>query len=105
MSERTAQVNFVHDVNNMRHNLKQVAKTSKDVKSGIPEYGGIQVLPVLWRQKVEFDTGSGGKKDTKKATDGANREIHINDITLPGVQSIRTLVSDVILDSIIFIYV
>jgi hypothetical protein len=81
----------------------------------MPKYGGVQVLPVQWRHKIEFGQK---KKDVKKnqnegvdimssnalppQPDAVKRIIDstpdLDDITLDGVPSIRMLVSDLVID-------
>ncbi|KAI8834628.1 DDHD domain-containing protein [Chytriomyces cf. hyalinus JEL632] len=91
----------------------------KPVIADMPDMGGIQVLPVQWRQKIDF----GKRKDpNSKSGSGANgkltqeeeeelkaeieamreKEVHLDDITLDGVQSIRYLVSDIVLDVLLY---
>jgi hypothetical protein len=54
-------VNFVHDVNVLRKNLKAVYSTSADLRALNSEIGEIgpgncrvQVLPVVWRHLLDF---------------------------------------------------
>ncbi|KAJ3259766.1 hypothetical protein HDU77_001635 [Chytriomyces hyalinus] len=91
----------------------------KPVIADMPDMGGVQVLPVQWRQKIDF----GKRKDpNSKSGSGANgkltqeeeeelkaeieamreKEVHLDDITLDGVQSIRYLVSDIVLDVLLY---
>jgi hypothetical protein len=84
----------------MRASFKDAAKllvNTKVLKSDeeIPNHGGIQVLPILWRQKVKMDLKH--PQDKK----GVN-PLCLEDITLGGVPSIRMLVSDVILDVLLY---
>lgn len=61
-------INFVHDVNTLRKNIKSVYATSEDLRSLNSEIGGgpgncrIQVLPVCWRHLLDFPR----KRDEKK---------------------------------------
>lgn len=65
---RMESVNFVHDVNTFRKNIKSVYATSEDLRALNSEIGGgpgncrIQVLPVCWRHLLDFPR----KRDEKK---------------------------------------
>lgn len=60
MNSRMESVNFVHDVNTLRKNIKSVYSTSEDLRSLNSEIGGgpgncrVQVLPVCWRHLLDF---------------------------------------------------
>ncbi|KAJ3328982.1 hypothetical protein HDU76_008890 [Blyttiomyces sp. JEL0837] len=109
----------IHGV--LRHAIKDAARiqtasnaASKTTgkKSTIPDHGGIQVLPVQWRQKIEFgrkkkDQTSGDAKGKSGKDDGSDPPnfdwiASLEDITLEGVPSIRMLVSDVALDVLLY---
>src|ERR1700721_2156343 len=57
---RTESVNFVHDVNVLRQNLKSVYSNSADLQAlnteidKLPKNCRIQVLPVCWRHLLDF---------------------------------------------------
>ncbi|KAJ3014793.1 UNVERIFIED_CONTAM: hypothetical protein HDU68_000127 [Siphonaria sp. JEL0065] len=142
LGERVETVDFAKDCTVLRHALMQSSKlyftagapastptasTSKDkapstssrkpVLPSMPEHGGIQVLPVQWRQKIDFGKRREGKKkraglegqseEEKKAEEEdealrKEQEVHIDEITLDGVQSIRYLVSDIVLDVLLY---
>ncbi|KAI8621229.1 DDHD domain-containing protein [Chytriomyces sp. MP71] len=91
-----------------------VSSGKKPVISDMPPLGGVQVLPVQWRQKIEF-----GKRRDPHAKKGSltaeeeeeiraeleaarEKEVHLDEITLEGVQSIRYLVSDIVLDVLLY---
>ncbi len=59
----------------------------------VPDLGGVQVLPVMWRQKVKF-----GMKSGEGDSSAEDESTVLEDITLDTVPSIRMLVSDVVLD-------
>lgn len=75
--------------------------------SGVKSLGrsnGIQVLPILWRNSIAF--GADAEEDNGSESDlGLSSENlddgcpTIDEITLDGAPNIRTLVSDVFLDS------
>lgn len=92
----------------MKDSSRQYATAKESLKSSrraglinMPDHGGVQVLPVQWRQKIQFGLArkpkAAGSKD-KEAEDEDERETTLEDITLEGVPSIRQLVSDVVLD-------
>lgn len=95
MSEKSAHT-FVHDVNVMRKTLKVAYPAS-----GSTRPNGIQVLPIMWRQDVKFgmaaDDEEGIEADlgTVGIEDGCPT---LDELTLDGVPSIRTVVSDVLMD-------
>jgi hypothetical protein len=83
----------------------------------MPAEGGVQVLPVQWRQKIDFgkrkkeatpkkaETEGSGKasKSAEEGEEATNELIpNLEDITLEGVPSIRMLVSDVVLDVLLY---
>lgn len=57
---RTESVNFVHDVNVLRQTLKSVYTSSADLQAlnsevaKLPKNCRVQVLPVCWRQFLDF---------------------------------------------------
>ncbi|KAJ3111854.1 hypothetical protein HDU96_005280 [Phlyctochytrium bullatum] len=111
LGERLETVNFVHDCSVLRHAIKDSARnivlpaSAKEAqKPGnrkpvlpMPELGGVQVLPVQWRQKINF----GRRKDAAVDSDDHDK-VDIEEITLEGVPSIRMLVSDVALDVLLY---
>lgn len=64
----------------------------------VPDLGGVQVLPVMWRQKVKF-----GMKSAVGDLAVDDNSTLLEDITLDTVPSIRMLVSDVVLDGLCFV--
>jgi hypothetical protein len=67
-------------------------------KSDIPNGGGIQVLPIMWRQIEELHLNLKYEESKKSLRNEAT--ITLEDISLDTVPSIRMLVSDVVLDGI-----
>ncbi|KAJ1529044.1 hypothetical protein HK096_009565 [Nowakowskiella sp. JEL0078] len=98
---------FIHeiDVNILRDTLKSSTVHFSTDKSNtlnrklvIPEGSGVQVLPVHWRKKMEI-----GQARSELGVDFANENFPcLEDITLEGVPSIRMIVSDVILDVLLY---
>ncbi|KAJ3065779.1 hypothetical protein HDU98_010838, partial [Podochytrium sp. JEL0797] len=98
------------------------SSSRRPVLQNMPEHGGVQILPVQWRQKIEFGKRKEATVSSKKSGGGGvegedederrereeeearrkEREVHIDDITLDGVQSIRYLVSDIVLDVLLY---
>ncbi|KAJ3157363.1 hypothetical protein HDU89_002777 [Geranomyces variabilis] len=132
LGERVEAVNFIHDCNILRRTIKESSQqyaTAKDQlkfskRAGLinmPEDGGVQILPVQWRQKIKFglarqgtaaaaaaaassssSASEGKNKDEAEADAAAEMEATLEDITLEGVPSIRQLVSDVVLDVLLY---
>ncbi|KAJ3297922.1 hypothetical protein HK104_011382 [Borealophlyctis nickersoniae] len=115
LGERVEAVNFVHDCNLVRRAFKTCAEqytAAKDQLRGsrksaalnMPTHGGVQVLPVKWRHKLTFGGHSEGTglDGVKEGEDGKSKETTLEDITLDGVPSIRMLVSDVIMDVLLY---
>ncbi|KAF8464392.1 DDHD domain-containing protein [Kalaharituber pfeilii] len=118
LSERLASVNFVHDVNVFRKTLKNVYGYSPDLQAINDELNEprkncrIQCLPVCWRHLVDFperslrhnrnvrehDLGSGSPGQ------GIEEEEYptLADITVEGVPSVRSLITDLALDILLY---
>ncbi|KAJ3116980.1 hypothetical protein HK100_000917 [Physocladia obscura] len=112
MGERLESIDFAKARPASSSPLNSKGTFRKPVLPNMPEHGGVQVLPVQWRQKLEF-----GKRREKSITatdveeqkaldDEVTRikepEIHVDDITLEGVASIRYLISDIVLDVLLY---
>ncbi|KAL8388326.1 hypothetical protein RB595_009307 [Gaeumannomyces hyphopodioides] len=107
---RMESVNFVHDVNILRKNLKSVYASSADLKalnSESDEGPGncrIQVLPVCWRHLLDFPK----KKEKKREQDLGETYTEedeypsLEDITVEGVAFARSLISDLALDVLLY---
>ena len=119
MSERLGQ-NFVHgkvvrikkrfyhhayhhpiDVNVLRKTMKSTWPIAVSGTGPIDHPNGIQVLPILWRKGILF--GPEGDDESVESDlgqpNGDDGCPTIDEITLDGAPNIRTLVSDVFLDS------
>ncbi|KAI9205292.1 DDHD domain-containing protein [Polychytrium aggregatum] len=109
-----------------KDSLGRPGSVKKPVLPGMPVGGGVQVLPVQWRHLIQF--GQRKSKSDLAARDGDDRlggdgqagpgtgtgdaegaqqtdeeeELTLEDITLDGVPSIRMLVSDVIVDVLLY---
>lgn len=111
---RMESVNFIHDCNNLRKTLKAVYASSADLQALNSEDGKtpgncrVQVLPVCWRHMLDFpksavkhnrgesDIGTGGEaqEDEKYPS--------LADITVEGVPAVRSLISDLGLDILLY---
>jgi hypothetical protein len=61
----------------------------------IPLKGGVQVLPVQWRKQICAPL-------TKHNSVADDPGVLLSDIALPGIQVIRTLISDLVLDVLLY---
>ncbi|KAI8895399.1 DDHD domain-containing protein [Globomyces pollinis-pini] len=73
--------------------LKALNHPQKDV---IPDKGGVQVLPIQWRQNMRFGI------DPTDEDDDLDRPLDLDDILPEGIPGIRMLVSDVIVDVLLY---
>ncbi|KAI8926295.1 DDHD domain-containing protein [Entophlyctis helioformis] len=107
LSERVDAVNFPQDCNVLRKTIKDAAEhiheralPSKGQESvTVPKRGGVQVLPIQWRQKVQFGIHSRGEP----TNDDDEEDVVLDDILPEGIPGIRMLVSDVILDVLLYL--
>jgi hypothetical protein len=109
---RTESVNFVHDVNVLRQTLKSVYKTSADLQAlnseidKLPKNCRVQVLPVCWRHLLDFPKQ--GVRQNRKEHDlgdifGEEEEYpSLEDITVEGVPFVRSLITDLALDILLY---
>ncbi|KHN96178.1 DDHD domain-containing protein [Metarhizium album ARSEF 1941] len=126
---RMESLNFVHDVNVLRKNMKSVYSNSADLKALNSELGAgqgncrVQVLPVCWRHFIEFprqrqkkgehDLGDVTDEDdncepsdfepvVKRYIDHHQLDPSLEDITVEGVTFARSLISDLALDILLY---
>ncbi|KAH3666424.1 hypothetical protein WICMUC_005692 [Wickerhamomyces mucosus] len=86
-------VNFIHTVNILRKNVKKVYKENKDLqKLNNNKNCGIQVLPISWRHKVDFNTEKSFNENLPS----------LNDITVDEIKPIRNLLGSVLLDVLLY---
>ncbi|KAH8786167.1 DDHD domain-containing protein [Hyaloscypha finlandica] len=109
---RTESVNFIHDVNVLRQTLKSVYKSSADLQAlnaeidKLPKNCRIQVLPVCWRHLLDFPQKS--VRQARKEHDigdafGDEEEYpSLEDITVEGVPFVRSLITDLALDILLY---
>ncbi|KAK2802506.1 hypothetical protein FQN50_007312 [Emmonsiellopsis sp. PD_5] len=112
---RLDSINFVHDVNVLRKNLKSVYAASPDLQALNSEAGAelkncpVQVLPVCWRHLLDFPK-QGLKQhrremDLADADKAAAEDVHypsLEDITLEGVPAARNLITDLAMDVLLY---
>ncbi|KAF9354135.1 hypothetical protein BGX26_008052 [Mortierella sp. AD094] len=124
LGDRMEAINFIHDVNVMRRTMKQISATfvqhapgnstpkeqtgsdkDKDGKGSTTLKGsGVQVLPVEWRRQITFGMANEDEDlqrdlSTPEAEEGCPT---MDDIMLDGVPTIRMLVSDVLMDVLLY---
>ncbi|KAG9240580.1 DDHD domain-containing protein [Calycina marina] len=109
---RTESVNFVHDVNVLRKTLKKVYTHSADLQAlnseidKLPKNCRVQVLPVNWRHLLDFPRK--GVRQNRKEHDlgdvfGDEEEYpSLEDITVEGVPFVRSLITDLALDILLY---
>jgi len=109
---RTESVNFIHDVNVLRQTIKSVYANSADLQAlnseidKLPKNCRIQVLPVCWRHLLDFPKH--GLKQNRKEhdladTSGEDDEYpSLEDITVEGVPFVRSLITDLALDVLLY---
>ncbi len=110
LGERTELVNFTHDCNNLRKMFKDNAaliyKSISDLNGdlhGMPEGGGIQVLPIHWRHNLHMKPTDQSSNSGSEHHDEEDEDPGLEDITLEGVPSVRALVSDLVLDVLFYL--
>ncbi|KAG4029382.1 hypothetical protein MFRU_016g01350 [Monilinia fructicola] len=109
---RTESVNFVHDVNVLRQTLKTVYENSADLQAlnaeidKLPKNCRVQVLPICWRHLLDFPRK--GVRQNRKEHDlgdafGEEEEYpSLDDITVEGVPFVRSLITDLALDILLY---
>ncbi|RIA99480.1 DDHD domain-containing protein [Glomus cerebriforme] len=109
LSERTGYTNFVHDVSILRKTLKNVYSTNPppECKARLPPKfvipkdsqlgNGVQVLPIHWRQEIKF--GMASEDEDIQDLEG---ECSLDEITLDGVPGLRMMISDVLMDVLLY---
>lgn len=113
LGQRFDSFNFIHDVNELRKTLKSVYAASADLQVLNSELDGplkncrIQVLPICWRQLLNFPRQ--GVKEHRREHDLADAEPgeedkypSLQDITVEGVPALRNIVADLALDILLY---
>jgi hypothetical protein len=91
-------VNFIHTVNLLRKNMHKAYSNSQKSKDHTnttttdADNSGVQVLPIIWRHKVDF------KADTYLS----DKLPSLEDLTVNEIKPIRSLVGSVLLDVLLY---
>lgn len=94
LSERMESFHFTHAINNFRREVN-VEVGSKETKALFREdMGGIMVLPINWRHNLSFEEG--GYRDAPQ--DPGVNEYSLSDIVPHTIPSVRSVISEVLLD-------
>ncbi|KAF9362296.1 hypothetical protein BGX34_006436 [Mortierella sp. NVP85] len=124
LGDRMEAINFIHDVNVMRRTMKdaagafvqQATPTTKDSPVtdkakepsknpySMPSGLGVQLLPIEWRRQITFGMAN---EDEELQRDLSTPDVEegcptMDDIMLDGVPTIRMLVSDVLMDVLLY---
>ncbi|KUJ15759.1 uncharacterized protein LY89DRAFT_647727 [Mollisia scopiformis] len=109
---RTESVNFIHDVNVLRKTLKSVYGSSADLQAlnseidKLPKNCRVQVLPVCWRHLLDFPKKSVRQSrrehDIGDAFGDEEEYPSLEDITVEGVPFVRSLITDLALDILLY---
>ncbi|KAG2176695.1 hypothetical protein INT44_007359 [Umbelopsis vinacea] len=99
MTERLG-LNFIHDINVLRRGIKESFAATVALSSNPKKKNGIQVLPILWRHQIHFGLGNEDEdeKNDMSRPDVEEGQPTLEELTIDGVQSIRNIVSDALLD-------
>lgn len=129
LGQRIESVNFAQDVNVFRKLLKEVYLQNDDLKKSAKTYAlarqnksgsltrakleaffdspqgkdenntnhRLQAIPVIWRHNIQFGmSGNSLSREPKK------EEVTLEDITVQGIQPLRSVIADVVLDVLLF---
>ncbi|RIA89678.1 DDHD domain-containing protein [Glomus cerebriforme] len=128
LSERMEYISFVHDVNTLRKTVKRAYSTSepvvkntksksdtstdrrgsntsdKNVQNSHKFGSGIQVLPIQWRQEIKFGMASEDENVQRDLgmPEAEEGQTTLDEITLEGVPTLRMLISDVLMDVLLY---
>lgn len=93
-------VNFIHTINILRKNMKSVFNNNKNIQKLIDNKQlNIQVLPISWRNKVDFST----EKSISDLNDkGEERLPSLMDLTIDEMKPLRNLLGSVLLDILLY---
>lgn len=97
-------VNFSHTVNLLRTNMKNLYSQSKKLQNINRENGEtdwesnctVQVLPISWRDSIEFSTSSRGKDISDHGFPT------LSDINVNGILPLRKLLGDIAIDVLLY---
>ncbi|CAI2174844.1 19018_t:CDS:10 [Funneliformis geosporum] len=128
LSEKMESINFVHDVNTLRKTIKSTYSTSEilqknfsksksefnsdrrnssNSEKSINKFGnGVQVLPIQWRQEIKFGMASEDENVQRDLgmpnAEESQIQTTLDEITLEGVPTLRMLISDVLMDVLLY---
>jgi hypothetical protein len=95
LSERVESFHFTHAINAFRRSVNVEFGNEGVQRVCRDDFGGVMVLPVNWRSNVSFD-------DDKSSRNGYNDnsacDFTLEDITIPSIPAVRSMISDVMLD-------
>lgn len=109
LATKIESVNFVHDINMLRKQMKENYAQSTELQSAL--YPGItlskveddhpkktnnrvQALPVLWRHNIQFGMTQSDRQHPDDVT--------LEDVNVDGVMALRNIVGDVVLDVLLY---
>ncbi|RHZ72580.1 hypothetical protein Glove_242g139 [Diversispora epigaea] len=123
-SEKMGLFNFIHDVNVLRKTIKTTftsnppdinptgknsanssRRNSTPSEKGSQIGNGVQVLPILWRQEIKFGMASDDEslqRDLGMPEVAKEGQTTLNEITLEGVPTLRSIISDVLMDVLLY---
>ncbi|KAF9433314.1 hypothetical protein BGZ76_009622 [Entomortierella beljakovae] len=124
LGDRMEAINFIHDVNVMRKTMKHTSATfvqntpgnatPKDKENldkekearrlAMLKGSGVQLLPVEWRRQITFGMANDDEEIQRDLSKPEAEEScpTMDDIMLDGVPTIRMLVSDVLMDVLLY---
>ncbi|RIB17797.1 DDHD domain-containing protein [Gigaspora rosea] len=128
LSERLEWIRFIHDVNTLRKTIKSIVKnnTSETPQNSTMKSGsntstsssrrnsvlsdkcsrsGVQVLPILWREEIKFGMAADDEnfqRDLGLPKTVEEGKTTLGEITLDGVPTLRLLISDVLMDVLLY---
>ncbi|KAK6520910.1 hypothetical protein TWF506_001151 [Arthrobotrys conoides] len=127
LSLRMESINFIHDVNVFRKTLKDVYGASPDIQQlnaeleNAPKNCRLQVLPVCWRHLLNFPKEAlrAHRLNSGYATNLSQTDVEhdigdpdddsiyesypaLDDITIEGVPAVRSLITDLALDILLY---
>ena len=91
LSERVDSFHFTHAINGLRREFN-VELATEVVKGNLRADTGIMVLPVNWRLTLSFD------EDAKTTSNNPKNKFAMEDITPETLPTVRSVISDVMLD-------
>lgn len=106
LGDQYESINFTHSVNVLRNTMRTVYQSNNEYKklaypNGEPEEANnrIQVLPITWRHKVDFDPHTQFQN-----VDENGKFIYpsLSDLTVDGVRPLRNVIGDVLLDILLY---